>query len=816
MSQRDEITRKIAKAATLKEQIAAVAELDAYDRQRHEASVQARSVDWAATTVGETLRPVATHERSTHETDWLGEISTTASAASEKVTVEASMWYRRLTPEVKADREEFAEQARGMARRTASAHGEHARAMETEFLQYVAFLHSREAASGLPQVQQEVDSFENPAPQSLPEQTFDNFAPPVAPINQGVSGTETSANNPLINLLMQEGGSPQGAPTHHDEVPQPYTYAEVPPGSPQDMQAQAMFTPTVAINHSMTLDDFRRQAASGLDQVQQVVDSFEEPDETPLNPEVAFPWEISPDATGQASAGQAPAPGVNPSVVKRREAVQRRAAYVASLAMRDPATLTPAERQEVLAFTASLQRTADQWSQSGPQYKGPSAQNSPATTPDAIAGDYAAGYAEGRTDWPGEAPDFADASPSIPPYAEGHAIGYQDAAHANPTAGAAQPDALPPGAGGVQQGYQTKAGSLQTQADALPYKNPQPYADNYGSSEPVGSPTVDEPETAKEAAREVQCASCGKTDKAYNMKQRGTGSGVQYTCTNCSPVASDPAKVRWQGSLKVSASFVAPIDAADPDFTKGYKYATKWTPGTRLVTTGSAAFEAGLYAGMSDNAEHQGAWVAAHRKQAAKYDKPEFLSRVAKHREFSKQAVRSLSEMRVHGAYLRPTAQHTAATVMDLDTTAPTTSPSPTGATPINGPGEPGPLAGQTDPAAPGGASPYNGAAPFGTPVVPNGGVAHGTPVAISATPGAAVDQAALEHLSPQTLAFRRQVQASLLQITSAKAKVPVCKGCGEAFESREIAEQAHGKHGCGSREDGTSGYKMTPEDEAW
>ena len=116
------------------------------------------------------------------------------------------------------------------------------------------------------------------------------------------------------------------------------------------------------------------------------------------------------------------------------------------------------------------------------------------------------------------------------------------------------------------------------------------------------------------------------------------------------------------------------------------------------------------------------------------------------------------------GTYL----QVTAGTSTDLDTLAPGTSPSPTGDTPINGPGRPGPLAGGMDPAAPGGPGPYNGASPLGHPVVPSGqsapsdgGTSPTMPDSGMASPRPAMTTPAI----PETLAaFRRRVQAGLLQ----------------------------------------------------
>jgi len=102
-----------------------------------------------------------------------------------------------------------------------------------------------------------------------------------------------------------------------------------------------------------------------------------------------------------------------------------------------------------------------------------------------------------------------------------------------------------------------------------------------------------------------------------------------------------------------------------------------------------------------------------------------------------------------------------AATSTDLDTMAPYSSPQPNGQTPINGPGTVPPLAGQEDAAAAGGPAPYNGAQPFGSPVVPTGAPAApsaGVPT-VNDVPGGPLDG----NTSPATLAFRRQVQANLL-----------------------------------------------------
>jgi hypothetical protein len=750
VSQRDEIVQSIQKAATLAEQAALVSQLDAYDRDRIAMQAQADSIDLTDTIIRETLSPVAVHERSTAETDWLGEVQASYDDYANEISAEAAMWFGRTSDEVKSDPEEFTEQARGMARHTAGRYGEQSEAAERQFMDYVGFLRTQ-AASGLDQVQQQVDSFENPKTTPLPQDVFDTFQPEVHPINQGVSGTETSERAPLIQEI--EGNSGQQVappdPSHHDESqefagPAP---VEASPGSTQGESSgggscvpcadgscadcsggsctcshgktAALFEPSLAISHVGNLDDFiaqfdkealvkeagkcpncggpppagekcarcghklgeplDKEAASGLDQVQQVVDSQENPRPEPLPTEVAYPWLLDGGQESEDQKKQESGGGHSASLA----AFQRRAAYVAGLMDRPYEDLTDIERKEVRAFTATLQKRADQWSQPH-EMPQPEVANSPYTTPEPPTGTYQEGVAEGASDWPDEAPTYNDASSSAPDFVRGHAQGYGDAAQADPTGGA-QPGMLPPGAGGIGS-YQTHAGSLQATAS------------------------------------------------------------VQ--------------------SIQVSASFTSPMETSDPQFAKGYRYAAKWTPKKPLVKKGSVPFEAGLYAGMSDNPDHQADWVKAHEAAATKYQDRHYIKRLRMHREFTKRAAKDLQGFQVEGCYLRPEQglQATAATMTDLDSISPSTSPSPTGSTPINGPGRPGPLAGGADPAAAGGPSPYNGAEPYGAPVVPNLSVTHGQPTAIDTQPGAPVDAAAYQHLSPQTRAFRRTVQANLLQ----------------------------------------------------
>jgi len=162
------------------------------------------------------------------------------------------------------------------------------------------------------------------------------------------------------------------------------------------------------------------------------------------------------------------------------------------------------------------------------------------------------------------------------------------------------------------------------------------------------------------------------------------------------------------GLRRVSAVFAPDSLMDDAEFRKGYLFASKWQRGQRMVAQGSARFEAGLYAGVTDRPEIHGDWITAHWLRSAEH--PELGRRISLHHSFTRK----------HGSrnvYLT----REAGVSTDLITDGPGTSPDPMGSTPLNGPGSPPPMGGLGMPAAPGGAPPYQGAPPLpGGPVVPD------------------------------------------------------------------------------------------------
>ncbi len=236
--------------------------------------------------------------------------------------------------------------------------------------------------------------------------------------------------------------------------------------------------------------------------------------------------------------------------------------------------------------------------------------------------------------------------------------------------------------------------------------------------------------------------------------------GYAASSGTTAPPQDIPASMAGPGNgvthagTKVSSLITTAAEREHADFRKGYGYATRWTPGTRLVSTGSKEFEAGLYAGISDNPGYQQAFVEAHRTAAQAF--PGLGDRVTTHKRVTARVV-AKNEVPSNGLYL------VASTSIDLNTTAPGTTPAADGSTPINGPGKPAPLDGVQNAAAPGGPAPYNGAEPFGTPVVPGAGQAPETPNPADALTGGGGMSTNNQVMAAQTLAFRRRVQASLL-----------------------------------------------------
>jgi hypothetical protein len=137
-------------SGSLRDQRALLIELEALRGARTASLQEDRDLDLAGAVIADHLTPVLTHEHHTAATDWVLEDDLFAADIpqgdpAQNATVEASMWFGRVSPEVKADREEFAEQAMGMARVVAGKYGESAGLAERAFLDHVSHLHGKTA-----------------------------------------------------------------------------------------------------------------------------------------------------------------------------------------------------------------------------------------------------------------------------------------------------------------------------------------------------------------------------------------------------------------------------------------------------------------------------------------------------------------------------------------------------------------------------------------------------------------------------------------------------------------------------------------------
>jgi hypothetical protein len=639
----------IASAPTLAEQSRLVEELQALRAARTAQVKQANDIEWADTVVTETLSPVATHVFHTAATDWMQDVAPVASeGAHQEMMAEAAAWFQRTSSFVKSDEDEFAEQAIGMARRLSGKYGEEAPAAAQSFLDYAAFLHSREAASGLDQVQQTTaPDGVSTRPTQLPVEVFDNFAPPVNEFNQGVDEAQTSDHSQnLAEMVNGAGGkdlsaggpgtaggtvSPGGGKPSEHSTGNDLSGHYGPPSvlaSREDADVAPFGSTSPALNYVASLDDFRAvfaaEAAAKDDEA--VVDCKD----------------CGSKFSGEGSrcadcAKKAPKPA-------------KKAGYeVVSRWGRNPK-----------AAASGL----DQITQT--------------TAPD--------GVTEKPTPLPG------DVAFELTPAFQGE----------ESTQGQAAPGAE----------HQSTA-ALEKEADM------------FGNS--------DEPHAVPGSQRD-----------GYNEE------------TNASPKKAE----RAEGEKDVPASLSRDFSndnthdfnvKSSKDYTKAFKFAQNWKEGDRLVSTGSAEFETGIFEGLTD--DNRTAFLAAHVEQAAKY--PVLGERIVTHA--------------VLGAHLAKTA----GTDTDLDTLSPTTYPDPQGRTPINGPGDTPPLAGGMDAAAPGGPAPYNGVEPLGSSVVPGVDQKPNTPKPGGEQPPVPQDHGvgpqATESgtgMGPQTLAFRKTCQANLLAET--------------------------------------------------
>jgi hypothetical protein len=348
------LLRAMASAKSLKDQAVLAEELQTL-RSQHQASLQdERDLQWADMVVEATLSPVWRGSQHTAASDWMDEVTPVDTDSShQSMMAEASVWFNRTSPEVREDREEFGIQAHGMARRLAGRYGEGASAAAQAFIDYATFLLHREAASGLDQIEQTTaPDGVTEKPTQLPEDTFDTFAEPLAP---GNAPGKPSTDNPLLAEIQSTGPFGEhyeGRPSEHNESgTQVGHYGPGPVTSSLEDEEDpfgSLFSRSLALNYTGSLSewterlakekskgewqkpweqekededekvakDFEKKkesvkvehlatvevtAASGLDQIDQLVDPHDNPKATPLPGDVMFP--LTPAFEGEENTG---------------------------------------------------------------------------------------------------------------------------------------------------------------------------------------------------------------------------------------------------------------------------------------------------------------------------------------------------------------------------------------------------------------------------------------------------------------------------------------------------------------------------------
>lgn len=728
-TQSEALRHAMAAATTGQEQNALAAQLAAADRAAAVRKQAERDLDWAAMAADATLTPVAVHTVHTAATDWLGEIPEGVPDGPRRIIAEASLWYMRIPEFVREDTDEFFAQARGAALRTAGRLGLQRAAVEDQFLDYVHFLRKR-AGSGLPQIQQITDANNAPAPTPLPPQVFDNFAPPVDPVNAPVSGTESSDRAPIMQELRSTGpaAGPGTAPT---AAPQPA-------GAP---------APDPSAGH--VADDLEQDDDDDDDTEDAKQDKGALTGATarrhPILVTAAMPHHSLDDDDYDFFSD-----AYDPDEARdRHHDEMRRRAEVPAPDHREM------ERRKDFGHAYQWQRYQDALDEYGDPEIARQMHPLPGTrahvgasTLDQIQQTTAP---DGVTDRPTPLPETVAYPWIISPNAENQAPPTDGEMAQTPSGGTTGEAAY-----GRQAAHTHTAD--QWHGQEWPHAAVQPDAANT----PATTPT---PPTGSAAAGAADArADAAATDTAPTYSD-ASGGAPEYARAYAENYLVDPplrtsVPPGMSGPpthpARMSHLLTTAAERELPDYAAGYRSGLTWKAGGAVPRFGNDTYEAGLYAGLLDNPGAQAAFTERHRLAATEGNNPAAGARIARHARASAFFLGSPAlpdGVMESGPYLRATA----GVSTDLDTMAPGTSADPTGNTPFNGPGRPPILEGQYGAADPGGPAPYNGAPPYGTPAVPLGeGDTTGTPVTVPDTGMTTPNRATA------AAAFRRTVQANL------------------------------------------------------
>lgn len=339
-----------AHAPTLGEAQQLVAQAEHLRGQLHTEAAAQRDVDLAGAQVRELLTPVAVHEHHTAATDWIGTLDTTpdANQMQNQILAQATLWHGKLPVEVRADDAEFSEQARGMARRLAGQYGEHAPLASQTFLEHVGSLHGREAAlrrsaadagvfptgsdhNGLPldvttsERANVIQQLESPNPgQDLTQVNDPGLGQADTQVDRqnGDVGTTQVADAGYDKQASRRVAARKGASMPHAQCPTCGGHGRVAVRAVP--QARPLSISQIVAG--------RKVGYSGLPQVDQVINpSDTAPEQTPLPPEVMWPWDMNgqendvPEAEQQIKQRQQ----MSPTATAARTRAARMAAQLA-------------------------------------------------------------------------------------------------------------------------------------------------------------------------------------------------------------------------------------------------------------------------------------------------------------------------------------------------------------------------------------------------------------------------------------------------------------------------------------------------------
>ncbi len=194
LNQREAALRAAMANATLAEKRQIVAELDRINAQRLAKRQSANELNMARTAVRNTLSPVLVHGMHTADTDWIGEQVKTAYSKNEmsniqrEAQVEASKWFRSVSAAVRAYPDEFSEQARGFAHRTASQYGTAAPSVKSAILSHIASLYRTAEGTDAAGIESAADGETNP--EATPWSEEMSLPGDDAPANEAPEGIE--------------------------------------------------------------------------------------------------------------------------------------------------------------------------------------------------------------------------------------------------------------------------------------------------------------------------------------------------------------------------------------------------------------------------------------------------------------------------------------------------------------------------------------------------------------------------------------------------------------------------------------------------